>query len=175
MEYLFEGIDIGLFLSIASKLANVNSFNAGRALERIREAKPEKMYETLAPSAIKQAGTPTERLHADTTTISFYDDYDVKGLKLKEMQEKGFQYGVFVADSKLVTHDLVTSMNDPKGRIPFVSRCPSNFKAKLEKRCILRAYQEDTWKNMGQFHEGKKAAFYRGQCFQEKVCDTPGQ
>ncbi len=75
---------------------------------------------------------------------------------LKEMQEKGFQYGVFVADSKPVTHDLVTSMNDPKSRIPFVSRCPSNFEAKLEKSCILRAYQEDAWKDMGQFHEGKK-------------------
>lgn len=227
----FEGIDIGFFLSSASKSANINSFNAGRALERIGESDPEKMYETLALSAIKQAGIPMERLHADTTTISFYGDYDIEGMKLteeereelvqiergynkdgrpeckqvvvgqivnesgmpvfqkiqdgstpdvtwngvavsylKELQEKGFQYGVFVADSKLVTHDLVTSMNEPESRVPFVSRCPSNFEKKLEERCILRAYKEGMWSDMGTFHEGKKAASYRGQCFQEEVC-----
>ena len=50
---------------------------------------------------------------------------------LKEIQEKGFQYGIFVADSKLVTRSLVESMNEPEGHIPFVSRCPSNFEGKL--------------------------------------------
>ena len=61
---------------------------------------------------------------------------------LRDIQEKGFQYGVFVADSRLVTHDLVASMNAPESRIPFVSRCPSNFEGKLEERCILKAYSE---------------------------------
>jgi len=187
----------------------------------------------MALSAIKQAGIPTERLHADTTTISFYGEYDMEKLDLtdeekeellqiergynkdgrpeckqavvgqivneagipvfqkiqdgstldvvwnarainylKEIQEKGFQHGVFVADSKLVTHDLVTSMNDTKSRIPFVSRCPSNFEGKLEERCILRAYREHSWKDMGKFHDGKEAAFYRGCCFREEVCGT---
>lgn len=92
---------------------------------------------------------------------------------LREIQEKGFQYGVFVADSKLVTHDLVTSMNTPENRIPFVSRCPSNFEGKLEERCILRAYSENSWKDMGRFHDGEKAARYRGSCFREEVCGAP--
>lgn len=231
LEDRFEGIDVGFFLSNASKSTNINSFNAGRALERIGESKPEKMYETLALSAIKQAGIPTERLHADTTTISFYGDYDIGGLNLteeeqeelltiergynkdgrpeckqvvvgqivnesgmpifqkvqdgstpdvswnaaavsylKELQENGFRYGVFVADSKLVTHGLVTSMNEPESRIPFVSRCPSNFEGRLEERCILRAYKEGLWEDMGKFHQGKKASSYRGQCFKEEIC-----
>jgi len=234
LEDRFEGIDVRFFLSSASKSETVNSFNAGRALERIGQSDPEKMYQVMALSAIKQAGIPTERLHADTTTVFFYGEYDIEKLDLtdeekkellqiehgynkdgrpeckqvvigqivneegipvfqkiqngstpdvvwndrainylKEIQEKGFQYGVFVADSKLVTHDLVTSMNDTKSRIPFVSRCPSNFEGKLEERCILRAYREQSWKDMGKFNYGKEAAFYRGCCFKEEVCGTP--
>lgn len=231
LEDRFEGIDISFFLGSASKSTTVNSFNAGRALERIGQSDPEKMYQVMALSAIKQAGIPTERLHADTTTVSFYGEYDTGKLDLtdeekaellqiergynkdgrpecrqvvvgqivneagipvlqklqdgstpdvtwnaraidylKEIQEKGFRYGVFVADSKLVTHDLVTSMNTPENRIPFVSRCPSNFEGKLEERCILRAYRECRWEDMGKFHNGEKAACYRGCCFKEEVC-----
>lgn len=231
LEDRFEGIDVEFFLSPDSQVASISSFKAGRALERIGQANPERMYETLALSAVKQAGIPTERLHADTTTISFYGEYDLERLELteeereeilqiergynkdgrpeckqvvvgqivnesgipilqkiqdgstpdvnwnatavsylKEIQEKGFQYGVFVADSKLVTHDLVESMNDTEGYIPFVSRCPSNFEGKLADRCILHAYEEGEWEEFGTFQDGKKAASYRGRCFREEVC-----
>ncbi len=234
LEYRFEGIDLEFFLSTASRSASINSFKAGRALERIGKANPEKMYETLALSAVAQAGIPTERLHVDTTTISFYGEYDVEQLNLtkeereellqiergynkdgrpeckqvvvgqivnesgvpilqkvqdgstpdvnwnaaavsylKEIQGKGFQYGIFVADSKLVTHSLVESMNEPGSRISFVSRCPPNFEGKLAEHCILRAYEKDSWEEFGTFQEGKKAASYRGQCFQEEVCGAP--
>lgn len=78
-----------------------------------------------------------------------------------------------MAGSKLVTHDLVTSMNAPESRIPFVSRCPSNFEGKLEERCILKAYSEYRWEEMGRFHCGEKATVYRGCCFKEEVCDAP--
>lgn len=192
------------------------------------------MYQVMALSAIKQAGIPTHRLHADTTTVSFYGEYDTGKMDLtaeekaellqiergynkdgrpecrqvvvgqivneagipilqkvqngstpdvtwnaraieylRQVQEKGFRYGVFVADSKLVTHALVISMNDPERRIPFVSRCPSNFEGKLEERCILKAYRESRWEDMGQFHSGEKAASYRACCFKEEVCGSP--
>ena len=42
------------------------------------------MYQVIALSAIKQAGIPTERLHADITTISFYGEYDTEKLKLTD-------------------------------------------------------------------------------------------
>ncbi len=64
-------------------------------------------------------------------------------------------------------------MNAPESRISFVSRCPSNFEGKLEERCILRAYSECRWEEMGRFHSGEKAAFYRGCCFKEEVCGAP--
>ena len=82
LEDRFEGIDVGFFLCSASKSATVNSFNAGRALERIGQSDPEKMYQVMALSAIKQAGIPTHRLHADTTTVSFYGEYDTGKMDL---------------------------------------------------------------------------------------------
>lgn len=78
-----------------------------------------------------------------------------------EYLREGFRYGVFVADNKLVPHDLVTSMNTSANRIPFASQCPSNFEGKLKERCILRAYSENGWKDTGRFHKGEKAACYR--------------
>ncbi|MDE7415721.1 MAG: hypothetical protein K2N44_05290 [Lachnospiraceae bacterium] len=87
LEDRFEGIDVGFFLSSASKSAAVNSFNAGRALERIGQSDFEKMYQVMALSAIKQAGIPTERLHADTATISFYGEYDTEKLDLTDEEK----------------------------------------------------------------------------------------
>ena len=84
LEDHFKGIDLEFFLGTASRSASINSFKAGRALERIGKANPEEMYETLALSVAAQAGIPTERLHADTTTISFYGEYDVEQLNLTE-------------------------------------------------------------------------------------------
>ena len=230
----FEGIDLDFFISSRSKSCGVNSFNAGRALERLGRSDYGKIYETLALSAIKQANIPTERLHADTTTISFYGEYDIdtssltseeqeeyltiergynkdgrpqcnqvvvgqivneagmpissrtmdgstadvdwnsEAVKyLKQLQASGFQYGIFVADSKLVTHDLVSSMNKGSGRVTFVSRCPSNFEGKLEERQIRKAYEADRWVDQGSFHAGKGAAVYRMQSFQEELCGSP--
>lgn len=48
----FEGIDVEYFISPDSKSSFVNSFNAGRALERIGEKNYEGLYETMALSAI---------------------------------------------------------------------------------------------------------------------------
>ncbi len=84
LEDRFEGIDVSFFLGSASKSAAVNSFNAGRALERIGESDPEKMYQVMALSAVKQAGIPTQRLHADTTTVSFYGEYDTTKMNLTD-------------------------------------------------------------------------------------------
>ena len=41
----------------------------------------------MALSAIKQAAIPTHRLHADTTTISFYGEYDTQKLELTDEEK----------------------------------------------------------------------------------------
>lgn len=232
LEDRFEGIDLDFFVSSQSKSSYVNSFNAGRALERIGSIDYGRIYESLALCAIQMADIPTQRLHADTTTISFYGEYDIdvtllseserkewlaieRGYNkdgrpqcnqvvvgqivneagipvssrtmngstadtdwnaeavryLRQLQEKGFQYGIFVADSKLVTHELVSSMNNEARPVAFVSRCPANFEKKLEERMILKAYETACWNEMGSFHEGKNAADYRGCSFEEEICE----
>ncbi|MDE7204692.1 MAG: DUF4277 domain-containing protein [Lachnospiraceae bacterium] len=84
LEDRFEGIDVSFFLSSASKSETVNSFNAERAMERIGQSDSEKMYQVMTLSAIKQAGIPTERPHADTATISFNGEYDTEKLDLTD-------------------------------------------------------------------------------------------
>lgn len=85
LEDQFEGIDVGLFPSSASKSVTVNSFNARRALERIGQSDPGKMYQVMALSSIKQTAIPMHRLHADTTTISFYGNIARKSRRLPGM------------------------------------------------------------------------------------------
>lgn len=87
VEDRFEGIDVSFFLSSTSKSATVNSFNLGRALKRIGESDPEKMYQVMALSTIKQAGIPTQRLHADTTIVSFYEEYDIEMMNLTDEEK----------------------------------------------------------------------------------------
>ncbi|KAK9674715.1 hypothetical protein QE152_g40912 [Popillia japonica] len=48
------------------------------------------IYETLALSAIRQSNIPTERLHADTTTISFYGEYDMDLSVLSETEKEEY-------------------------------------------------------------------------------------
>ena len=85
LEDQFEGIDVGLFPSSASKSVTVNSFNARRALERIGQSDPGKMYQVMALSSIKQTAIPMHGLHADTTTISFYGNIARKSRRLPGM------------------------------------------------------------------------------------------
>ena len=89
---------------------------------------------------------------------------------LQQMQSVGFQYGIFVADSKLVTHDLVTSMNAPENHVTFVSRCPAGFENKLEERTIHKAYENNQWSEPLSFQDRKDAVNYRMQPFSQEVC-----
>jgi transposase len=178
-------------------------------------------------------GIPMERLHSDTTTISFYGEYDIdmekmdlteeekaellqiergynkdgrpksnqivtgqivneagipiisramdgstsdtewneEGIKyLREIQQKGFSVGIYVADCKLINGGLVTNMMEGDNPIRFVSRCPANFEEKLEGRAIKRAYELGNWEEYGQLTDAKNAAKYRGIALTETAC-----
>ena len=227
-------MDLGYLLGEEAEFSDINSFNAGRALERIGESDFNRVYESLALTAIQNYNIPVTRTHSDTTTVSFYGEYDVKNIKLTEEEEKellqiekgynkdgrpgcnqavvgqivnehgiplvnrvmdgstsdvewnkealkyleeirsrGFQSGIYVADSKLVIQELVTRMNNEETYVAFVSRCPANFEEKLESRMIKRAYECDQWEELGQIGAGKNASHYRGISFIEPVCGSP--
>ena len=81
---------------------------------------PEKMYQVIALSAIKQVGIPTERLHADTTTIPFYGEYDTEKLKLTDEEraellqiERGYNKGVRPECKQVVVGQIVNEAGIP--------------------------------------------------------------
>jgi transposase len=88
---------------------------------------------------------------------------------------QGFSQGIYVADCKLMTQELVERMNEAESKISFVSRCPANFNDCLEARMIEKAYQVDAeeWEEMGQVTQGKSGSSYRAVSFIEDVFGCP--
>lgn len=235
LEDLLEEIDTSFFMEEEGREAGaVNSFNVGRALERIGESNYDSLYENIAMEAMREYKIPSKQLHADTTTISFYGEYDISTIDLteeeenellqiergynkdgrpeskqmvvgqivnehgiplvsrtmngatsdvswnkeaiqyfKKIQKAGFSESIYIADSKLVTEELIRSMNEPNQFMRFVSRCPANFCEKLEARTIKKAYATGQWEDLGQFHEGKRASIYKGVSFIETIYNNP--
>ena len=229
-----KDVDLGYLIGEEAEESEVNSFNIGRALDQISKIDYSGLYATQALSALQIYDIPITRCHSDTTTISFYGDYDIDKLDLTEeereeilkiekgynkdgrpaskqvvvgqivnefgipvvnkvmdgstsdvewnkisldyveqIRESGFKNGIYVADSKLVTKELVTRMNNPENKISFVSRCPANFENKLESRMIEQAYEDGNWGDLGQYGAGKNASNYKGISFVENICGAP--
>jgi len=234
LEERFSGIDLRYLIGEETATNSINSFNTGRALERLGESDCDGIYETLALSAVQTNGISVERLHSDTTTISFYGEYDTDKMDLtdeekaelleiergynkdgrpecnqvvlgqianeagipivsramdgstsdaqwnkeaieylRQIQQKGFAFGIYVADCKLVNNDLITKMLEGANPIRFVSRCPASFEEKLESRIIKKAYAEGKWEDYGQLAEGARVAKYKGISYTETVCSRP--
>jgi transposase len=88
IEERFEQIDLGYLLGASIEDTAVNSFNLGRALGRIGEGDCGALYQTMALTAIQQNDIPVKRLHGDTTTISFYGEYDISRMNLSEEEKE---------------------------------------------------------------------------------------
>jgi len=84
IEDRLEGIDTEFFLEPDDKSSYVNESNVGEALDRLSEVDYDGLYEKMALSAVKQYTIPVTRMHSDTTTISFYGEYDIDKLELGE-------------------------------------------------------------------------------------------
>ena len=230
----FQEIDLGYLIGENAEVKEVNSWNVGRALERIGEADCEGIYETLALSAIQLNEIPVMRLHGDTTTVSFYGEYeegtielteeekeevlriergynkdgrpeckqavvgqivnevgipvvsrtfngatsDVEWNKeavqyLEEIASKGFTQGIFIADSKLITNELVVRMNNQDNPIQYVSRCPASFENRLEHRMIEKAYETDKWEELGNYMKEKTQTYIEEYHLMKKFAVNP--
>lgn len=71
-------IAIEHFLGDLVQPEDVNEYNLGEALERIGTTEPEMLYSMVTMAAMAHYEIPSERLHADTTSLSFYGAYDVE-------------------------------------------------------------------------------------------------
>lgn len=88
LEDRLEGIDVEHFLDPEDKSTYVNESNIGEALDRMGKIDFDGIYEKVALSALQQYNIPMTRMHSDTTTISFYGDYDVENLELTEEEKE---------------------------------------------------------------------------------------
>jgi len=88
LEDRLENIDVEYFLDSDDKSTFVNSSNVGEALDRIGDVDYDGIYERLALSAIQTYDIPVTRLHNDTTTISFYGEYDLDKVELTEEEKE---------------------------------------------------------------------------------------
>jgi transposase len=129
-----SGIDLRYLIGEEMAENDINSFNTGRALERVGEADCDGIYETLALSAVKMNNIPMERLHSDTTTISFYGEYDIDKMDLTEEEkaelleiERGYN-----KDGKPECKQMVLGQIVNEAGIPIVSRAMDGSTSDVE-------------------------------------------
>lgn len=70
LSYLYDG---------AITAEDINQYNMGEMLERLGAVHPEKIYEKIALTALTTYHIEVERLHADTTSLSFWGAYEGTG------------------------------------------------------------------------------------------------
>jgi len=129
-----ESIDVDFFLGSDDKNANVTSYNVGEALERIGEIDYNGIYETMALSAVRKYNMPVTRLHNDTTTISFYGDYDISKINLTDEEkdeylriERGYNKDGRPQSNQVVVGQIVNEYG-----IPLVSRTTDGATSDIE-------------------------------------------
>ena len=84
-----SGFDIEYLLDKDGvKVEELNEFSIGRALERLGEADSDGIYEAMALEAVVKNEIPINRLHSDTTTVSFYGEYDIDKMDLTEAEKE---------------------------------------------------------------------------------------
>lgn len=75
---LFEDVDTELLFGEGVTSKSLNSTALGRAMDRIYETlNPETLFSTIALSAMTIYKIAFQRIHSDTTSISFYGEYDI--------------------------------------------------------------------------------------------------
>lgn len=74
----FTGIDTEALFGKGVMPEHLNDDAIGRALDRISEAKPEGLFSSLCLSLYTKFNIEFSRLHSDTTTLSFYGEYEQK-------------------------------------------------------------------------------------------------
>ena len=124
IEDRLEGIDTEFFLEAGDKSTYVNESNVGEALDRLGNADYDGLYEKMAISAIREYTIPVTRMHSDTTTVSFYGEYDIDKLELSEEEkeavlhiEKGYN-----KDGRPGCNQVVVGQITNEDGIPIVSK-----------------------------------------------------
>ena len=76
MSELYMGIDTEYLFGEGVKPENINEYNIAQMLDRLADAKPNKLYGTFCLTAHAVYRIFFKRLHSDTTSLSFYGSYE---------------------------------------------------------------------------------------------------
>jgi len=80
----FEDIDTKFFLDPEDKAEHINEYNVGEAMDRLAEVDYYGLYESIALTAVQEYNVPIQRMHSDTTTLSFYGEYNIDEMSMTE-------------------------------------------------------------------------------------------
>ncbi|MDO9535105.1 MAG: IS1634 family transposase [Bacillota bacterium] len=72
----FIGIDTEFFFGEGITAKDLNDYAVGRTLDKIAEANPDRLFSTICLSTYAIYKIAFKRLHSDTTSLSFYGEYD---------------------------------------------------------------------------------------------------
>jgi transposase len=73
----YHGIDTEFFFGEGISNEDLNDYTIGRTLDKIAEANPDRLFSTICLSTYTIYNIAFKRLHSDTTTLSFYGEYDL--------------------------------------------------------------------------------------------------
>lgn len=76
IQNAFLGIDTETLFGKGVLPEHLNDYALARGLDRISEANPETLFSSFALSLYMKFAIPMKRLHSDTTTLSFYGEYE---------------------------------------------------------------------------------------------------
>jgi len=82
----FDGMDTEFFFGEGVTAADINDYAIGRTLDKIAAAGPDYLFGTICLSTYAIHQIAFKRLHSDTTSLSFYGEYDM-GAEVSEEEE----------------------------------------------------------------------------------------
>jgi transposase len=72
----YQGIDTEVLFGDGITHEQIADSAVGEALERLHAANAGKLFQTLCLSVYEHFGIPMKRMHSDTTSVSFYGNYE---------------------------------------------------------------------------------------------------
>ena len=88
MSKRFVGLDTEYLFGEGIGEEAINEYNLGQMLDRLSEQDCNALYRSIALSISTIYQTAVNRLHADTTTISFYGEYDIDLERLSQAEQE---------------------------------------------------------------------------------------
>ena len=82
----FAGLDTEYLFGKDVSVDEINEYNIGQMLDRLSEQDCNELYRSMALSVATIYQLVITRLHADTTSVSFYGEYDIDLSRLSEAE-----------------------------------------------------------------------------------------